>query len=94
MKQSKNTKQGKNEVFMEDKMNGPYIPPVVKQTKEFTTDFNIFIETEEKHSEIPQDHIDAMDEDLEFKPIKPVDNKNNKNNGKIEKEILSKIKKK
>jgi hypothetical protein len=34
-----------------------------------------------------------MDEDLEFKPIKPVDNKNNKN-GKIEKEILSKIKKK
>jgi hypothetical protein len=29
-------------------MIGPYIPPVIKQTKEFSTDFNIFAEAEEK----------------------------------------------
>ena len=34
-----------------------------------------------------------MDEELEFKPIKSNDTKNNKNMGKIEKEILAKIKK-
>ena len=37
----------------EDKMNGPFIPPVIRQTKEFSTDFNIFVEAEEKPIEIP-----------------------------------------